>query len=315
MTNAPRAIDAVLGGWQFNGIYTLQTGQPLQFSSGLPNNTGIFSPGQRLNSTGRSAKKDGPIVDRLNAAFDTTVFTAPANFTFGNLGRVSPDVRGPHTNTADLSLFKAFRIIEGVSLRVQAEAYSALNHPIWGGPGTTMNNLATFGVITSKNNNNRTGQMALRRMRRAIWPLANAVEGKAADGLIERKAGVAPSQQFNQLRTQCGIRIRVCLTAVHRARLTCEGGPAMLAPQDISIFLNNALKPTHYQAELDSAAPLPESIRDMPDEVCGHLVALDAPAVHDIETAWKRIMIMNATQVLYTFTFDATTQTFVARKR
>ena len=89
----------------------------------------------------------------------------------------------------------------------------------------------------------------------------------------------------------------------------------MLAPQDISIFLNNALKPTHYQAELDFDTPLPESIRDMPDQVSGHLVALDGPSAHEIEAAWKRVMIMNATQVLYTFTFDAGNQTFLARKR
>ena len=89
----------------------------------------------------------------------------------------------------------------------------------------------------------------------------------------------------------------------------------MLAPQDISIFLNNALKPTHYQAELDSDKPLPDSIRDMPDQVSGHLVGLDAPTVRDIEAAWKRVMIMNATQVLYTFTFEPGSQTFLARKR
>jgi len=89
----------------------------------------------------------------------------------------------------------------------------------------------------------------------------------------------------------------------------------MQAPQDVSIFLNNALKPTHYQAELDSAGPLPESIRDMPDEVTGQLVGLDEPSAHDIEAAWKRVMIMNATQVLYSFTFDSGTQTFVAHKR
>jgi hypothetical protein len=89
----------------------------------------------------------------------------------------------------------------------------------------------------------------------------------------------------------------------------------MLAPQDISIFLNNALKPDHYQAELDCDTPLPESIRDMPEEVAGHLLGLDAPTVHDIETAWKRVMIMNATKVLYTFTFDSGDQTFLAHKR
>jgi hypothetical protein len=89
----------------------------------------------------------------------------------------------------------------------------------------------------------------------------------------------------------------------------------MIATQDVSIFLNNALKPAHYQAELTSCTALPEAIRDMPDEVSGHFTALDEQATHDIAEAWKRIMIMNATQVLYTFTFDPSTQTFSARKR
>jgi hypothetical protein len=89
----------------------------------------------------------------------------------------------------------------------------------------------------------------------------------------------------------------------------------VLAPQDISIYLNNALKPTHYQAELDSDTPLPEAIRDMPDRVSGHIVALAPQATHEIEAAWKRIMILNATQVLYTFTFDSQAQTFRAVKR
>jgi hypothetical protein len=89
----------------------------------------------------------------------------------------------------------------------------------------------------------------------------------------------------------------------------------MIAPQDVSIFLNNALKPDHYQAELDSGTALPETIRDMPDQVSGHFVGLDSQATHDIGTAWKRVMILNATRVLYTFTFDPAAQTFSAQKR
>ncbi|HUI54654.1 MAG TPA: hypothetical protein VLY04_06760 [Bryobacteraceae bacterium] len=89
----------------------------------------------------------------------------------------------------------------------------------------------------------------------------------------------------------------------------------MLAPQDVSIFLNNALKPDHHQAALDSDTALPDVIREMPDEVSGHLIDLDTATVHDIETAWKRVMILNATHVLYTFTFEPQTQTFTARKR
>ena len=38
-------------------------------------------------------------------------------------------------------------------------------------------------------------------------------------------------------------------------------------------------------------------------------------AAHEIEAAWKRVMILNQTEVLYTFTFDAQTGAFTARKR
>lgn len=89
----------------------------------------------------------------------------------------------------------------------------------------------------------------------------------------------------------------------------------MLAPQNISIFLNNALKPTPQMAELDSDAALPEAIRDMPDRVSGHFVGLDDSATHEIAAAWKRVMILNPTQVLYTFTFDSESGKFAAQKR
>ena len=89
----------------------------------------------------------------------------------------------------------------------------------------------------------------------------------------------------------------------------------MHTPQDISVYLNNALKPTHQLAELDSDASLPETIRDMPDSISGHFVGLDPAPTNDIAAAWKKVMILNATQVLYTFTFDAATGTFHASKR
>ena len=88
-----------------------------------------------------------------------------------------------------------------------------------------------------------------------------------------------------------------------------------MAPQSISVYLNNALRPTPEMVELDGEAALPVEIRDMPDNVAGHFVALDPTVAHDIEAAWKRVMILNATQVLYTFTYDATTERFSAHKR
>ena len=87
----------------------------------------------------------------------------------------------------------------------------------------------------------------------------------------------------------------------------------MLPPQEVSIYLNNALRPTRTLAELDRDASLPPSVAEMPEQVSGRFVSLDSPA--EVASAWKRVMIFNLTQVLYTFTYDKATTVFTARKR
>ena len=89
----------------------------------------------------------------------------------------------------------------------------------------------------------------------------------------------------------------------------------MQAPQTISVYLNNALKPIAQAAELDCEAALPDVIREMPEDIQGHFTNLDPATAHEIEAAWKRVMILNATQVLYTFTYDPAAESFKAHKR
>ena len=89
----------------------------------------------------------------------------------------------------------------------------------------------------------------------------------------------------------------------------------MIAAQDSKIFLNNALRPTHLPVELDGENPLPDAMKDMPDQISGQFVGLEATANQEIAAAWKRVMIFNATEVLYTFTFDSQASRFAARKR
>ena len=89
----------------------------------------------------------------------------------------------------------------------------------------------------------------------------------------------------------------------------------MPASQTISVYLNNALSATPELVELDGEAKLPEEIRDMPEDVSGHFVSLEPEVAHDIEGAWKRVMMLNGTHVLYTFAYDAPTQRFTAHKR
>ncbi len=89
----------------------------------------------------------------------------------------------------------------------------------------------------------------------------------------------------------------------------------MLDAQTISVYLNNALRPTPRQAELECESALPEVIREMPDMVSGKFVALQPVEAQEIATAWKKVMMLNQTEVLYTFTFEPETGRFSARKR
>lgn len=89
----------------------------------------------------------------------------------------------------------------------------------------------------------------------------------------------------------------------------------MLAPLEVSVYLNNALKAKHVMAEVESDTPLPESIKDMPEQVSGRFVDLDEPSAAEIASAWKQTMIFNATHVLYTFKYEAASGKFSARRR
>ncbi len=165
-----RALDAIVGGWQANGIATFYSGIPLVLltsvntSNSLGQLIGAGAPTngtQRPNNNGASAAKSGPVVDRLTGYFDTSVFSQPAPFTHGNTGRTLPDVRQPSTANLDLSLFKNFRLTERAILQVRAEAFNLTNTPIFGAPGTTFG-APTFGVINTQANTPRQIQFGLR---------------------------------------------------------------------------------------------------------------------------------------------------------
>jgi hypothetical protein len=152
-------VEAVIGGWQVNGIFSSQSGIPLGLTA--QNTSNSLGGGERPNSTGRSAELSGAIQGRLTKFFDTTQFTQPAPFTFGNVSRTLPDVRGPRSTNLDLSLFKNFQVTEALRMQLRGEAFNITNSPMFGLPGTALGT-ANFGVITSQANLPRQIQVALR---------------------------------------------------------------------------------------------------------------------------------------------------------
>jgi hypothetical protein len=154
-----RAVDALLGGWQMNGIATNQSGFPLSVTTQNTSNSG--SNVLRPNSNGQDPNRSGPISGRLDQYFNASVFSQPAPFTFGNVTRTLPNVRAPGAQNIDFSLFKNFRVTERLSLQFRAEAFNLLNQVVFGIPNVVLSS-GQFGVISSQANSPRTIQFGLK---------------------------------------------------------------------------------------------------------------------------------------------------------
>jgi hypothetical protein len=154
-----RLMDTLLGGYQFNGIFTAHTGNPLAFSAN--NVANILNPGERPNGNGQNASLGGRIENRLNKYFNTADFSQPAVYTFGNESRTSGYLRSPGLRNIDLSIFKEFPITEHVRTELRGEAFNLFNTPQFAAPDTGVSD-ATFGVVSSQANTPRQLQVALK---------------------------------------------------------------------------------------------------------------------------------------------------------
>jgi len=147
--SAGRVWGRVFGGWQVNGITVLQSGQPLTLTTASNPTVGRIGSGSlRPDNNGRSARLSGPVKDRLERYFDTSVFSQPAAWMFGNTSRTLPDVRAPGDINLDFSLVKNTRVLERHNVQFRAEFFSLLNRPNFGDPGQGFGT-PTFGVISS----------------------------------------------------------------------------------------------------------------------------------------------------------------------
>ncbi len=152
-------IDWALGGWQFNGITTFSSGTPLMLTTQNTSDSGSLA--LYPNNNGQSALLSGSTISRLNEYFNTSVFSQPAPFTFGNVGPSLPNVRAPGVDNFDLSLFKNFHPLEKLTLQFRAETFNAFNRVQFGVPNEVLSS-GQFGVISTQANTPRQIQFALK---------------------------------------------------------------------------------------------------------------------------------------------------------
>ena len=161
LAGLPRGANLLVSGWQVNQVATFQSGLPLIILA-QTNNTGIFTTSQRPNNDGRKARLTGGTEsERIGRWFDTSAFSQPASFTFGNTGRILPDTRGPGMRNSDLSVLKNFPIGERCRFQYRLEMFNAFNTTQFATPGTTVQTGA-FGVISRVQVEPRQIQMALK---------------------------------------------------------------------------------------------------------------------------------------------------------
>ena len=142
-------LSKVFGGWQMNGILTLQTGRPFTVAllpeidnSGTGRSTLGFLGNDRPNVLGPAAL-DNRTPERW---FNTAAFDFPPRGTFGNAGRNI--LTGPGTENVNVSFVRNMALRERLDLQLRAEFFNLFNHPNFNLPDNFLGS-PTFGRILS----------------------------------------------------------------------------------------------------------------------------------------------------------------------
>jgi Carboxypeptidase regulatory-like domain len=147
-------LHAAFAQWRASGDFTAQSGAPFTVNISSDQANIGAGPAQRPDISGDPNHG----VQTPDEWFDTSVFSLPAPFTFGNAPRNA--VIGPGLIEFDFSLQKEFRVSERTNLQFRAEAYNLFNHSNFNIP----NRIAftpNFGKISSTQDS-RQMQLSLR---------------------------------------------------------------------------------------------------------------------------------------------------------
>ena len=133
----PGLANKILGGWQYSGIFTAQTGTPYTptNSANYPDNAGVgnsVGTGSYPNLVGdpHTGIPNVPLSGYGPLNSNPGAFAAPQGLTFGNAGRNS--LRNPGYNNFNMALYKNFKVKERAAFEFRAEAYNVFNHTEWG---------------------------------------------------------------------------------------------------------------------------------------------------------------------------------------
>lgn len=160
--NGAGPLTWLLSDWSVNGFVTLQNGFPLVLWP-MFNNTGGVADSLRVNTVaGVNPTVSNPSADLW---FNPAAFAQPADFTFGNYSRSSPNLRAPGDRLADLSLNRDISLTETRTVQLFLEAFNAFNHANLNTPDTVIGPASSPNLHAGKitgSTGGRVVQMGLR---------------------------------------------------------------------------------------------------------------------------------------------------------
>jgi len=149
VTSGPGAW--ILGGWQFNNLMSLYTGQPFTVSG---NGGDLNAPGsgQVADCIGEPNKIG--IVGGSGQFYDPGAFAQPEGARFGTCGVNT--LPGPGVFNMDIGLFRKFQVNERVDLQFRAEMFNVTNTPHFSNPQGNVTS-GSFMLATGIRNTGREG--------------------------------------------------------------------------------------------------------------------------------------------------------------
>jgi hypothetical protein len=159
-SNMSKAVDYVVGGWQWSNVVVLASGTPMDLSG----------------SSGPNGRPDYHGGCKTNAHWNVWLQCSPTAFGYmGSNGKWNSDAiagqvgtlgrnyfAGPGTHTWDTVLSKSFSVTERVKSEVRAQLYNVFNTPQFQNPDGNINN-SDFGQLTTPRNvSNRELELAMR---------------------------------------------------------------------------------------------------------------------------------------------------------
>lgn len=157
----------LIGGWQINGVVTLQSGVPFSVSAPDASATG-GSHANRANCIGNPFVGATTDPTLLAGATAHGFFINPAAFSVastGTFGTCAPRLfHGPGIENVDLSVFKIFAITERYKVEFRSEFFNSFNHVNFGNPSANAApaSVATFGKLLTTIGDPRDIQFALK---------------------------------------------------------------------------------------------------------------------------------------------------------